>query len=206
MEPWDAISADREILATYLGALTPQEWTSKTWCTEWTVKDVVAHLLVSPTMSKGQIFRAFAGAGFNLDKMSAKLVAGMANMSAQAMTDTTRSTANVRSAPPGLKPVGVLAEVLVHAQDIAGALGKPVAFPADHGLMALDHLKNVQPVLGCKKRIAGLKLQATDASWSTGDGPLVEGTVQSLLSAITGRKQSLEFLTGPGVATLSSRN
>ena len=205
MDPWDAINADRQILATYLGGLSPQEWASKTWCTQWTVKDVVAHLLVSPTMKKGQIFRGFAGSGFNLDKMSAKFVAGMSSMSAQAMTDTTRTTAGVRSAPPGLKPVGVLAEVLIHAQDIAGALGKPISFPADHSIMALDHLKNVQPVLGCKKRIAGLKVQATDSSWSYGEGAVVEGPMHALMSAMTGRKQSLDSLTGPGVATLRAR-
>ncbi len=205
MDTWDAIAADRRTLASYLDSLSPQEWAAQSWCAGWTVKDVVAHLLVPPTMSKGQVFRAFAGAGFNLDKMSSKLVAAMSSMPPKSVADTLRSTAGSRSAPPGLKPVGVLAEVLIHAQDIAGALGRPISFPEEHSLMALDHLKNVQPALGCKKRIAGLKLQATDASWSHGEGALVEGPMHALMSAMTGRKASLESLTGPGVATLRSR-
>jgi hypothetical protein len=63
----------------------------------------------------------------------------------------------------------------------------------------------VQPVLGCRKRIAGLRLQATDTEWSTGSGPLVEGDVQHLLSAMTGRKQALADLSGDGVNVLRGR-
>jgi hypothetical protein len=157
-------------------------------------------------MSKGKIFLAFLGAGFNVDKMSAKLVTRMsAEMSNEQMVAVTRSSAGVRSAPPGLKPIGVFAELITHAADISLALGKPHHFGAEHTIMALDHMKGQQPVLGCTKRIAGLRLQATDAEWSTGSGPAVEGDLQHLLAAMTGRKQALSSLTGDGVETLRGR-
>jgi uncharacterized protein (TIGR03083 family) len=205
VNPWEAITADRQSFATYLASLSADDWNTPSWCAGWSVKDVVAHLLVTPTMSKGQIFRAFAGSGFNLDKMTSKLVAGMRSMPAQAMVDKVRSTAGVHSAPPGLKPIGVLAETLVHAADIAGTVGKPISFPADHSVMTLEHLKNVQPVLGCKKRIAGLTMRATDVSWSTGEGPAVEGTAQALMAAMTGRQQALASLSGEGLEVFRSR-
>ena len=61
------------------------------------------------------------------------------------------------------------------------------------------------PCSACTKRIAGLRLQATDADWSTGDGPVVEGDTEHLLAAMTGRRQALASLTGEGVTVLQGR-
>jgi len=206
MDPWEHIEADRLSFADYLDTLTPADWEAPSLCTGWTVKGVTAHLLVSPTMSRGQIFLKFLGSGFNLDKMSAKLVSQMtADLSTEEMIATTRSSASVRSAPPGLKPVGVLAEVLTHTADISLALDKPFDLPVDHYVLGLDHLKGVQPVLGCKQRIDGLTLQATDTDWSTGAGPTVEGDAKHLLAAMTGRSAAVDALAGDGVQTLLGR-
>ena len=107
--------------------------------------------------------------------------------------------------PPGLKLPGVLAELVVHAADIAGGVGTPFALPLDDYVAALEHVKDVQPVLGSKKRIAGLTLRATDAAWSTGSGPTVEGPAQHLLLAVVGRRAGLDRLSGDGLATLRAR-
>ena len=206
MDTWSQIKADRESLAGYLSQLTAADWDAKSWCDAWSIKDVAAHLLVPPTMSKGQVFLSFLKAGFNLNKMSDTLVKRMTSaMSTEQVVDTMRSTAGSRSAPPGLKPVGVLSELLVHASDVSLALGKPLQLPVDHYVVGLDHMKNVQPVMGCKRRIAGLQLKATDTAWSTGEGPLVEGDAQHLLSAMTGRKAALDSLRGDGVEVMHGR-
>lgn len=206
MDVWELIETDRLAFAEYLASLSGQDWEAPSWCDDWTVKGVTTHLLVTPTMSKGQVFLAFLKSGFNLDKMSAKLVRQMTvSMSNAQIVTTTRETAGVRSAPPGLKPIGVFGELLVHSNDISMALGKSFKVPLEHYVIGLDHYKDVQPVLGCKKRIAGLQLRATDASWSTGAGPLVEGDAQSLLSAMTGRTEACRALNGDGVEILRSR-
>jgi uncharacterized protein (TIGR03083 family) len=207
MSPWDEIKADRLVLADYLAALTPAEWAAKSLCADWNVKAVTTHLLVTPTMTKGQVFKSFLLSGFNLDKMSAKLVGQMtASMTTDQIVAKLRETASSQSSPPGLKPIGVFGETVVHASDISLALGKPLELPISHYVTVLNHFKNVQPIMGCKKRIAGLKLKATDTDWSTGEGPLVEGTAQYLLSAMTGRTSSLSALSGEGVADLRTRN
>ena len=51
----------------------------------------------------------------------------------------------------------------------------------------------------------GLRLVATDLSWSKGDGPEVAGTGEALLMAIAGRAAAIRDLTGPGVAILAER-
>ncbi len=206
MDPWADIKVDRESFADYLATLAPQDWEAQSLCAAWTVKGVTTHLLVTPTMSKGQIFTGFLASGFNLGKFSAKLVSKMCDeMSTDEIIEKTRSTAGVKNPPPGLKPIGVFGEVLTHTSDVSLAIDKPFALPVDHYVIGLDYMKGVQPVLGCKKRIAGLKLNATDADWSTGDGPFVEGKAQHLLSAMTGRRAALDDLTGDGVEELRGR-
>ncbi len=206
MDPWNAVTPDREAFATYLATLEPADWAAPSWCGGWDVKAVAAHLLVPPTKSKGQVFGSFVKAGFNLDRLNARYVAELTDsMTPEQIISTTRSTAGVRSAPPGLPPIGVLNEVVVHTMDVSQALGKPFVLPMEHYVMALDHSKNVQAVLGCKERIAGLTLRATDSTWTTGNGPLVEGPTDLLLAAMTGRNGALPFLSGPGLATLTSR-
>jgi hypothetical protein len=59
--------------------------------------------------------------------------------------------------------------------------------------------------VGTKKRIAGLRLRATDVDWSHGDGPEVTGPGLSLLVAMTGRPGGLDALSGEGLATMRSR-
>lgn len=53
--------------------------------------------------------------------------------------------------------------------------------------------------------MAGLRLVATDVTWSAGDGPVVEGPAESLILAMSGRPAGLDDLTGKGMALLSSR-
>ena len=50
-----------------------------------------------------------------------------------------------------------------------------------------------------------MTLKATDADWTHGSGPLVEGPALSLLLAATGRKVALADLSGDGVEILRGR-
>ena len=63
----------------------------------------------------------------------------------------------------------------------------------------------VNLLIGSKRRIAGLRLQATDAEWAHGDGPEVSGPLLSLILAMTGRKAVHPDLSGDGVAELGRR-
>ena len=206
MDPWPMIEQDRAALADYLSGLSADEWQQQSLCADWTIEQVAAHMLVIPTVSKGSIFFNFLTSGFNLDKFSAKMVSRITGEKspddiAAAMADSAGS----RNNPPGLKPPGIFAEVLVHAGDISEAVGRPLAFPTDHYVVGLEYLKDVQQALGCRERIAGLGLSATDADWSHGDGPTVEGTAQHLALAMAGRTPVLDHLSGDGVDTLRSR-
>ncbi len=206
MDTWTSIKNGREALGDYLAGLSVDDWNRSSLCAGWTVKDAAAHMLVVPTMSKGQVFRSFLRSGFNLDKMNARFVTNLtADMSTADIATKTRASAGSHLMPPGLKLPGVLTELVVHSSDISEGVGTPFILPVDDYIAALDHLKNVQPVFGSKKRIAGLTLRATDTEWSTGSGPTVEGPAQQLLLAVAGRRSALDRLSGDGLATLRAR-
>ena len=74
--------------------------------------------------------------------------------------------------------------------------------------MALaDSWKNTNLLIGVKRRIVGVRLSATDVTWSHGDGP--EGAIGSLAvpdpGHDQGRKGAHPDLQGEGVGVLASR-
>lgn len=72
--------------------------------------------------------------------------------------------------------------------------------------MSLDFLLSGRAIgFVDRRRIAGLRFEATDLDWSAGDGPRVRGTGEALLLALSRRRVVLPELTGDGVAVLSER-
>lgn len=92
----------------------------------------------------------------------------------------------------------------VHHQDIRRALGHPRTVPVDR-LERILPLVPRNPRLGAGRRIRGLRLRATDLGWQHGEGPEVSGTGEALLMAMTGRREAVKELTGPGQATMAGR-
>ena len=66
---------------------------------------------------------------------------------------------------------------MVHGEDIRRPLGARGDHPAEHLTTLAEVYKKTGAPLRAKKRLDGLKLEATDVDWSTGDGPEVRGTV-----------------------------
>ena len=101
--------------------------------------------------------------------------------------------------------MAMLGEVVVHGEDIRQPLGVPSGADAEAVACCLGMFSKANVPVGGKKRIAGLRLVATDFDWSIGDGPEVTGPGSSLLLAMVGREAGLDGLTGPGVAALHRR-
>jgi hypothetical protein len=72
-------------------------------------------------------------------------------------------------------------------------------------LTVADTMKNIGFPIRTKKRIAGLRMSATDSDWSAGDGPTVEGQLDSLILVMAGRTTPLEDLSGEGSQILQTR-
>jgi uncharacterized protein (TIGR03083 family) len=202
---WPMIHAERQALADDLTNLTDSQWETPSLCTEWTVHQVLAHLLSAAMMTPPKFFARFAGAGFNFNKYAAREVAQESAGGPAATLAAFRNVRDRRSAPPGPKDTW-LGEAFVHGEDIRRPLGIRGNYPADGVVRALRFYARSNAIIGGRDRVAGLTLRATDADAMIGSGPLVEGPAISLLLAASGRKSALSELTGPGVEVLRQRS
>ena len=95
--------------------------------------------------------------------------------------------------------------VLIHGQDMCRPLGIKRELPEAHLVSVAAFVKDDVHRFGAKKRIAGLKLTATDMDWSHGNGPEVTGPAEALVMMMAGRLVALDDLSGEGKAALATR-
>jgi uncharacterized protein (TIGR03083 family) len=199
------VHAERRLLAEYLDNLQPAQWSQRSWCDKWTVQDVAGHIIAAAHITAPHFFVGLVKSGFSFDKF----VEGDLRQYAAGSPDDVRSrfsqiiTSNKK--PPGPAYVA-LGEVMVHGEDIRRPLGDVGDHPAAHLTTLAELYKTTGAPLRAKKRIAGLRLTATDVDWSTGDGPEVAGPCMSLILAMVGRAGALADCTGEGVDTLKARS
>ena len=55
------------------------------------------------------------------------------------------------------------------------------------------------------KLFAGLRVTATDADWSSGEGKEVNGSIEGFVLAMSGRVAGLDELQGDGMASVRQR-
>jgi uncharacterized protein (TIGR03083 family) len=198
------VHAERASLGEFLDSLTPEQWKAPTWCDKWDVQELVAHLTAAGNLTAGHFFAGFIKAGFNFDKTVDN---DLRNYSTGTPADVkARYDAIIMSdrKPPGPAYVA-LGEVMVHGEDIRRALGTKGEHPEANLLTLAEMYKKTGIPLHGKKRSAGLKLQATDVDWSTGEGPEVTGPCMSLILGMVGRTSALDDCDGAGLETLRAR-
>jgi uncharacterized protein (TIGR03083 family) len=202
--PWPLIQAERRALAEDLASLDDAQWSVRSLCGDWTVRDVLGHMTATARMTPPRFFMELAGSGFRFNSMNAKNVRReTAGTPAQGLAEF-RSLESRTTSPPG-PTEAMLGEAIVHSEDIRKPLGIYRDYPTEAVTRVADFFKGSNLLIGSKNRIAGLTLRATDAQWSTGSGPEVSGPVLSLTLAMTGRSAALADLSGDGLATLQAR-
>jgi uncharacterized protein (TIGR03083 family) len=191
-------------LAADLAALTPEQWQTPSLCTGWTVHDVLAHMVATAKETPAGFFVGMIGSGFRISRFTEKRIAVEGAGGPAATLAAFRGVETSTSAPPGPK-LSWLGEVLVHSEDIRRPLGIPHEYPVDSVTAVTDFYAGSNVLIGGKRRVEGLTLQATDTDWSRGSGPVVSGPARALMLATTGRTTALDELSGPGVELLRSR-
>jgi uncharacterized protein (TIGR03083 family) len=204
MDTWPTIQAERKSLANDLESLDQDQWAKTSLCTQWTVWDVLAHMTATAKITPPVFFGKMLTSGFSFDTLQGKGVAAERGDSPADVLARFEAVESSRKHPPG--PVDTwLGETIVHAEDIRRPLGIRHDYPMDAVVQVADFYKGSNLLIGTKRRIEGLTLQATDANWSHGTGPKVSGPMIALVMAMTGRKAAADELSGDGVATLRER-
>ena len=201
---WPTVHAERRALADDLAPLSPEQWSTPSLSEGRTVLETLAHMVATARMTPPAFLAKMAAAGFRFERMTAKEIATHSAGGPAATLERFRAVEGASSGPPG--PVtSWLGETLVHAEDIRRPLRLAHSYPVDAVTKVIESYAGSNLIIGGKRRVAGVTLRATDADWSHGSGPAVEGFAMALLMATAGRRSALDDLSGPGLDTLRAR-
>ncbi|MFI5908523.1 maleylpyruvate isomerase family mycothiol-dependent enzyme [Dactylosporangium sp. NPDC051541] len=198
---WQAIARQRRDLADLLDGLSATEWERPSLCAGWRVRDVAAHVALAPQPPGAWAMAVDAArAGGRFHKLNHDVSVRHARRPVADLVDELRRHADSRRLPIVTNYRNILFDVLVHAQDIAVPLGRPLPMPAGAASAAASRVWSMGWPFWARRRLRGVRLVATDADWAAGDGPEVTGPIDALLLFMTGRAAARPRLTGAGLA------
>jgi uncharacterized protein (TIGR03083 family) len=201
------IADERRRTADLIDTLSPEQLRTPSLCAEWTVHDVAAHLYAAVATPLRSFLWAVLRSGMNPHRANLRIVADVAaRCSATDLAAGLRENAEKPFKPPFVGYLGPLTDLLVHGQDMRRPLGISHDLRPEPLRTALDFVVGGKAIGFAPKDIGtGIRYEATDLDWSSGSGPLVQGTGEALLMALTGRLVALDDLTGDGRAELRRR-
>ncbi len=203
IDVWSVVHAERAALVRDLETLSPEQWEMPSLCDGWTVHDVVAHLVDTARTTRVGFVLGLARARFDFDRQNAVGVARHRGDNPAETLARLRAVATRTSTPPA-PLVSRIVEEVVHGEDVRRPLGLRRDYPADAVEEALRlQVRTSASFGGARELVAAVRLAATDADVTIGEGPEVTGPLLSLLLAVSGRTVALEDLSGAGVPALT---
>lgn len=204
-EVWAIVHQERQALINDLEQITPEQWNTQSLCEEWSIHDLLAHLVDDAKTSRKNFLFGLIRSGFNMDRLSAIGVNKEKRESPEETLDAFKAVRErTTNAPAPL--ASRLVEIIVHGEDARRPLGIPHEYPMPAIIAGIEYqLSTSDAVGGSKGRASGLHLVASDTDWSHGAGALVRGEAIDLLLALTGRHLPFDALTGDGASILRGR-
>jgi uncharacterized protein (TIGR03083 family) len=202
----EAIAGERRRVADLVESLSPAQLAVPSLCGDWTVQQVAGHLLAAVAGSWGALLGAVVTSGFRPHRANARIAVRTAARPASSLADALRANATNPARPPVVGYPGQLTDLQVHGQDMRRPLGLPHGLSLDRLRVSLVFLTGGRAIgFTERRRLAGLRFEASDLDWAWGAGPSVAGPAEALMMAMTGRPVVLGELDGPGVRVLADR-
>ncbi len=201
---WIDVHEERESLLLLLEVLTPIEWNAQSLCTDWRVRDVVGHMVSETTMTIPKVLRGMVSSGFRINQFIATDARRNGCLAVPDLVEAFRTAVPTRTHLPGLSSMSMLEDIVIHSLDIRRPLLRNHASPESRMVRVAADLWASHFFVG-HKLFGDLRVMATDADWSAGDGPVVTGPIEGLVLAMSGRLAGLEELQGEGMVTVHQR-
>ena len=165
---------------------------------------MLAHLTAGASLNPVRWLAGVIRCRFDFDKQNAMRLAEQLGVTPDETLARFRSVVTSTTKAP-VPTEAMLGETIVHGEDIRRPLGIQRDYPITTLTLLASYYQGSDLVVPAKKRIAGLRLQASDGPFATGSGPLVSGSTLALIMAMAGRVAYCDELNGDGVATLRAR-
>ena len=184
-----------------------EEWARPSLCDGWSNHDVLAHLVVGYSARAVAVTTEMRCHSWSFDRANAAMARSLAvRTPMQLLDDFDRLTQRPRGLGRYFPPQLLLGDHITHELDMLFALGREPAIPAAGLVAVLNTQVSVpNPFVPAYRNSRGLRLVATDADWTHGQGPLVRGSAAELVSVLGNRPAMLTGLDGDGVEVLASR-
>ena len=206
---WNAIADQRKQLYEFLLTLSDDQWNHPSRCDGWMIRDVVGHLLIEYNYRPKEDWLEFLKSGCNFNRFLKRtaLIKGM-EQTDDLITQFERLLLD-RSLPNGVSPINILADTVIHEQDIRIPLNAKTDIPLDVLRLIFTHwqpsdFNTGEKISGVAKRTKGLRFVVTDLDLFLGDGEEVIGLAEDILLAVLGR-DTTNTLKGEGAETLQNR-
>lgn len=203
---WEVIAEERRALADLLAGLDAAAWEEPSLCAGWRVRDVVGHITPMHPSPGRMLVEAVRRRG-DFHRLNREMaIAHAARPPAQLVAEL-REHAASRRKPIVTTVPNLLFDVITHVQDVAIPLGLEHRPPADGVRAGAERVWAMGWPFHARRRLAGLRLVATDDDWTAGEGAEVRGGLLDLLLLLTDRTAAVApRLLGPGTAQLQPRS
>ncbi|HEU0131547.1 MAG TPA: maleylpyruvate isomerase family mycothiol-dependent enzyme [Mycobacteriales bacterium] len=173
-------------LAAVLAAGPEATWDAPSLCAGWLVRHVVAHVTMPARLTPETFGAELAAAGGDFGVLSDTVAARDAALPVADLLDQLRSPGLHAWQPPGGGAAGALSHAVIHSLDVTVALGRPAVAPPAGVTAVLDGLTASNGEwFGVD--LDGVRLEATDAAWTSGSGTTLRADGGSLVALLSGR-------------------
>lgn len=212
MELGDLLRLERSDFAAMVAGLAPDEWARPSLCAGWTVKDVVGHVLANDEIGMFGYLAGVTRAGLR----PARHTEAVRTRWRERDPDQIVAFAHGLDHPRGMAksmfkyaPLILFTETFVHQQDVRRAVGWGREVDEERMVAILDAMVHTNAGVRARRRVAGLRVRATDVDYVSGapigKGPEVFGPAEVLVMTIAGRVVDPGALRGDGARVLLDR-
>mgnify|MGYP000862258798 CR=1 FL=1 len=197
-EIWALVHDERQRLLDDLASLHESRWETLSLCRDWTVHDVLAHLVDTAKTGKLAFVWSMVRAKGDFDRANEDGVRRCKRDDPQQTLADFHQVLDLRRTPPAHRATR-LVEAIVHGEDIRRPLGilGDYSSAGVHESLAYQ-LRTPASFGGSRERVEGHRLIDTDTGACWGEGLEVRGKAVDLLLVVSGRKIAPGLLAGPG--------